>query len=376
MVTQGDEMVVALLSDIHSNFLALEAVIEDIRKQGIENIAILGDVVGYGPRTRETLLLTKRLVEQGAKILPGNHDIDFIVKVNNIIKGISADSMAGMGKKASAAMNIQIADLLTKNPSEFLSDKYAAEIYGSQTEYSPEFFKELAKGLRKQRKKDLGFWDYVLPGILAINKIKKGDKSFAEEDAVGIWMKEQPKMANMNQESSQKIIYRDETVKAYRFLEKIAEYDGHMIVDGIHCFHSTTWDKNKPNSYILDPNQKRIIKEGGLNPEDLPHFGFGKLVELAQKLHKKEVSIAVGHLHIPSIHNEEIDGIKVTGYNPGGLGSPRFSNQYHDKAPYIVKEGSKTEIRAPEYNWEQVHQEMKDKEMPLNRIWAKLKGDS
>ena len=39
----------ALISDIHSNLEALEAVFADIRSQGITEVYCLGDLVGYGP---------------------------------------------------------------------------------------------------------------------------------------------------------------------------------------------------------------------------------------------------------------------------------------------------------------------------------------
>lgn len=42
-------MKLALISDIHSNHLALQAVLEDIKKQGIEKTYCLGDLIGYGP---------------------------------------------------------------------------------------------------------------------------------------------------------------------------------------------------------------------------------------------------------------------------------------------------------------------------------------
>ncbi len=45
----------ALISDIHSNLEALEAVLEDIHQQGISEVYCLGDIVGYGPNPRECL---------------------------------------------------------------------------------------------------------------------------------------------------------------------------------------------------------------------------------------------------------------------------------------------------------------------------------
>ncbi|HLA40185.1 MAG TPA: metallophosphoesterase family protein, partial [Candidatus Glassbacteria bacterium] len=41
-------MLLALISDIHSNLQALEAVLGRIEAMGIEEVVCLGDVVGYG----------------------------------------------------------------------------------------------------------------------------------------------------------------------------------------------------------------------------------------------------------------------------------------------------------------------------------------
>ncbi len=41
----------ALISDIHSNLEALEAVLADIRGQGISEIYCLGDIIGYGSQS-------------------------------------------------------------------------------------------------------------------------------------------------------------------------------------------------------------------------------------------------------------------------------------------------------------------------------------
>ena len=40
---------IAIISDIHSNMPALNAVIKDIGEQRVDSIFCLGDVVGYGP---------------------------------------------------------------------------------------------------------------------------------------------------------------------------------------------------------------------------------------------------------------------------------------------------------------------------------------
>jgi predicted phosphodiesterase len=62
----------AIISDIHGNLEALEAVLADIDQQdNIEEIYCLGDIVGYGPNPRECV----DLVMGRAKVtILGNHD--------------------------------------------------------------------------------------------------------------------------------------------------------------------------------------------------------------------------------------------------------------------------------------------------------------
>lgn len=61
----------ALISDIHSNLTALQAVMEDIDRRGIKEIFCLGDIVGYGPQPAECLDL---LIDKGVVSIIGNHD--------------------------------------------------------------------------------------------------------------------------------------------------------------------------------------------------------------------------------------------------------------------------------------------------------------
>ena len=60
----------AIISDIHSNLEALQAVLADIKSQNITEIYCLGDVVGYGPNPRECV----DLVKSCKLVLMGNHD--------------------------------------------------------------------------------------------------------------------------------------------------------------------------------------------------------------------------------------------------------------------------------------------------------------
>lgn len=60
----------ALISDIHSNLEALQAVLEDIRQQEVDEIYCLGDIIGYGPNPRECI----DLIMKCDMCLLGNHD--------------------------------------------------------------------------------------------------------------------------------------------------------------------------------------------------------------------------------------------------------------------------------------------------------------
>lgn len=67
----GKKIVKAIISDIHGNLEALQAVLEDIKKQNVdEGIYCLGDVIGYGPNPRECI----DLVMNCKLVLLGNHD--------------------------------------------------------------------------------------------------------------------------------------------------------------------------------------------------------------------------------------------------------------------------------------------------------------
>ena len=63
---------IALISDIHANLAAFQAVLKDIEEVGnVERIYCLGDVVGYGPKPVECLELA---AQKCSVILMGNHE--------------------------------------------------------------------------------------------------------------------------------------------------------------------------------------------------------------------------------------------------------------------------------------------------------------
>lgn len=67
-------MKVAFLSDIHANIQAFDACLGHAREQGVEQFAILGDLVGYGADPAAVVEQVQMLVAQGAWVIKGNHD--------------------------------------------------------------------------------------------------------------------------------------------------------------------------------------------------------------------------------------------------------------------------------------------------------------
>jgi predicted phosphodiesterase len=65
-------MRLAILSDIHANLPALEAVLDDLDDSGVDELWCLGDVVGYGAQPDQCTAL---VAERCAVCLVGNHDL-------------------------------------------------------------------------------------------------------------------------------------------------------------------------------------------------------------------------------------------------------------------------------------------------------------
>jgi len=61
----------AIISDLHANLQAFEAVLADIGKREYDTVVCLGDIIGYGPQPAETLL---RCQQECHNFILGNHD--------------------------------------------------------------------------------------------------------------------------------------------------------------------------------------------------------------------------------------------------------------------------------------------------------------
>jgi len=68
-------MKIAVLSDIHANYVALEAATDHIERWRPDFVVVAGDIVNRGPRTHDclNLILEKQFLE-GWEIIRGNHE--------------------------------------------------------------------------------------------------------------------------------------------------------------------------------------------------------------------------------------------------------------------------------------------------------------
>jgi diadenosine tetraphosphatase ApaH/serine/threonine PP2A family protein phosphatase len=70
---------IAVISDVHANLHALEAVLEEIDGEGVDELWCLGDLVGYGPRPNPCC---EAMQERAAVCLAGNHDLGVLGQLN------------------------------------------------------------------------------------------------------------------------------------------------------------------------------------------------------------------------------------------------------------------------------------------------------
>jgi predicted phosphodiesterase len=110
-------MRVAVISDVHANYHALEAVLAEIDAAEIDTIWCLGDTVGYGPLPNECCDAVR---ERAERCLVGNHDLVVLGEL----------TISEFNDEAAAAA-LWTARVLTESSRSFLEGlRPAAEIDG------------------------------------------------------------------------------------------------------------------------------------------------------------------------------------------------------------------------------------------------------
>ena len=68
-------MKIAIFTDIHGNLPALKSILDDIKKNNVDRIICLGDVVGLGPKSKECLDL---IIDNNIEMVLGNNELNII----------------------------------------------------------------------------------------------------------------------------------------------------------------------------------------------------------------------------------------------------------------------------------------------------------
>lgn len=111
------EKPLAVISDIHSNFEALNAVIADIRDLGVGRIICLGDVVGYASGARMCL---RAIQELECPCILGNHD-EAVALDSTLLTDMNDTAVAGI-LYARQRLNLDEKTFLTSFPRDLAMD--------------------------------------------------------------------------------------------------------------------------------------------------------------------------------------------------------------------------------------------------------------
>src|SRR5688572_4554384 len=105
-------MRIALISDLHGNEISLDAVLEDARSAGYDQLVCLGDVATLGPRASQVL---ERLRELECVCLLGNHD-EFMLDPSLIETYSSIPVLVGSVQQTRTALSTAELDFIRGFP--------------------------------------------------------------------------------------------------------------------------------------------------------------------------------------------------------------------------------------------------------------------
>jgi len=140
-------MKVAVLSDIHGNLFALNSVLEDIKKNDVDEIFCLGDLAMAGPEPNETIDFVKK---QNWTIIQGNTDkmiADYSEAVYNAVKE-GAPIMANALENDVKSISTENKEFLKQLPEKLALEREGVNIllvHGSPRRNNENIFPDLTK---------------------------------------------------------------------------------------------------------------------------------------------------------------------------------------------------------------------------------------
>jgi len=123
---------IAIISDIHSNFEALKAVLQDIDKHEISKIFCLGDLIGYGPEPEEVVNMIRK---RNITTVIGNHE----AQLSNLIDDMNDDALTALSTNEKL-LSTQSIDYIDELPS-IISKNNMLFVHGCPPDSYEEYFK-------------------------------------------------------------------------------------------------------------------------------------------------------------------------------------------------------------------------------------------
>lgn len=114
-------MRIAVVSDIHGNFRALQAVLDDIKRNRVDEIISLGDNIGYGPEPEEVV---QALKDHGVMSIMGNHELGLVsnsyYKRLNPMPQQSLDLTRDLMSRNNIAWSAALPDIMIRHSARFV----------------------------------------------------------------------------------------------------------------------------------------------------------------------------------------------------------------------------------------------------------------
>ena len=120
-------MLVGLISDVHSNAVALEAILSVFEEAGVEKILHAGDIIGYNPYPNETVRLFR---EYSIISIIGNHDRALITDDTSDFNPYAAEALAWT-KRILTHENLEYIRELPNRENLIIDKKRIVLIHGS-----------------------------------------------------------------------------------------------------------------------------------------------------------------------------------------------------------------------------------------------------
>jgi len=81
-----------VISDIHANLPALEAALEALRREGVDEVLVLGDLVGYGPHPKQVI---HKIWKEGLPAIAGAWDLRVAYPLPDTLpEGVGKETLA------------------------------------------------------------------------------------------------------------------------------------------------------------------------------------------------------------------------------------------------------------------------------------------